>query len=52
MIGFLQGSVLPIAATIERQRIDILDNYERRLMFGQMQRVYRSERVRHILHFL
>ncbi|KAL3989816.1 UBA/TS-N domain family protein [Acanthocheilonema viteae] len=40
-----EGSVLPIAATIERQRIDILDNYERRLMFGQMQRIYRSERA-------
>ncbi|EFO26063.2 UBA/TS-N domain-containing protein [Loa loa] len=50
-----EGSVLPIAATVERQRIDILDNYERRLMFGQMQRVYRNERARPSdsqLHFL
>ncbi|VDK81738.1 unnamed protein product [Litomosoides sigmodontis] len=50
-----EGSVLPVAATIERQRIDILDNYERRLIFGQMQRLYMSERARPInnqLHFL
>ncbi|CAG9537638.1 unnamed protein product [Cercopithifilaria johnstoni] len=50
-----EGSVLPVAATIERQRIDILDNYERRLMFGQMERIYRSERDRPSgsqLHFL
>ncbi|EJW77737.1 UBA/TS-N domain-containing protein [Wuchereria bancrofti] len=50
-----EGSVLPVAATIERQRIDILDNYERRLMFGQMQRVYSSERAHPSdsqLHFL
>ncbi|MCP9257336.1 hypothetical protein DINM_000588 [Dirofilaria immitis] len=50
-----EGSILPVAATIERQRIDILDNYERRLMFGQMQQVYRNERARgndDQLHFL
>uniref|UniRef100_A0A915PKW4 UBA domain-containing protein n=1 Tax=Setaria digitata TaxID=48799 RepID=A0A915PKW4_9BILA len=50
-----EGNILPVAATIERQRIDILDNYERRLIFGQMQRVYSSERARpngSQLHFL
>uniref|UniRef100_A0A8R1XT34 UBA domain-containing protein n=1 Tax=Onchocerca volvulus TaxID=6282 RepID=A0A8R1XT34_ONCVO len=50
-----EGSILPVAATIERQRTDILDSYEGMLMFGQMQRIYRNERARpsdNQLHFL
>jgi len=32
--------VLPMAATLERQRVELLDEYERRLMLRQMQNSY------------
>uniref|UniRef100_A0A914WJG7 UBA domain-containing protein n=1 Tax=Plectus sambesii TaxID=2011161 RepID=A0A914WJG7_9BILA len=38
-----KGRVLPVAATVERQRAEILDEYERRLIFAQMQQVHAME---------
>uniref|UniRef100_A0A0M3I032 UBA domain-containing protein n=2 Tax=Ascaris TaxID=6251 RepID=A0A0M3I032_ASCLU len=37
------NKILPVAATIERQRIEIIDEYERRLMLNQMQRMHRAQ---------
>ncbi|KHN74079.1 Uncharacterized protein T05H10.3 [Toxocara canis] len=37
------GKILPVAATVERQRIDMIEEYERRLMLGQMQRMHRAQ---------
>ncbi|VDM96857.1 unnamed protein product [Thelazia callipaeda] len=37
--------ILPIAATLEQQRSEVFDLYERRLIFRQMQRTHRNERA-------
>ena len=40
-----KGLVLPMAATIERQRQEWADRYEQRLIYEQMQRTHRRDQV-------
>ncbi|VDK55658.1 unnamed protein product [Anisakis simplex] len=37
------GKILPVGATVERQRIDVIDDIERRLMLSQMQQLHRNQ---------
>lgn len=37
--------VLPMAATLERQRVELLDEYERQLMLRQMRNTFRNQQM-------